>query len=45
MLDTGYELEKDLELEAKELYKIDHRKWPKKIFNIKPDLYYKVHFK
>jgi len=30
MLDTGYELEKDLELEAKKLYKIDYKKWPKK---------------
>ena len=41
MLDTGYELEKDLELEAKKLYKIDHSKWPKETFNTKPDLYYK----
>ena len=41
MLDTGYELEKDLELEAKKLYKIDYKKWPKKTFNTKPDLYYK----
>ena len=41
MLDTGYKLEKNLKSEAKKLYKLDYKEWPKKVLDARSNQYYK----
>ena len=41
MIDSGYELEKKIESKVNNLYNLDYKQWPKKIFNNKSTEYHK----
>ena len=41
MIDSGYELEKKIESKVNNLYNLDYKRWPKKIFNNKSTEYHK----